>query len=112
MSEWWRRLDGTSFEIEAGMVFSKRGYTVCRVGGSGDQGVDLILSKDGITIAVQCKAHRLPVGPGVVRDLYGSLMHHKHREGWLLSTEGFTKGARAFASGKPIRLVTVSELLL
>lgn len=109
--DWWLRLDGRSFEVEAGSVFARRGYTVRRVGGSGDQGIDLLLTRDGITVAVQCKAHRIPVGPAAVRDLYGAMAHHNHREAWLLSTLGFTKGARAFAAGKPIKLLTVDDLL-
>jgi hypothetical protein len=109
--EWWLRLDGRSFEVEAGTVFRRRGYTVRRVGGSGDQGVDLLLTKDGLTIAVQCKAHRNPVGPGAIRDLYGAMVHHRHREAWILSTTGFTRGAKAFAAGKPIRLLTLEDLL-
>jgi restriction system protein len=109
--DWWLRLGGTSFEVEAGSVFSRRGYVVRRVGGSGDQGVDLLLTKGGVTIAVQCKAHRLPVGPSVVRDLFGAMVHHGCREAWLLSTSGFTKGARAFAAGKPIKLLSVDDLL-
>src|SRR5881396_720928 len=105
--DWWLRLSGTSFEVEAGSVFSKRGYVVRRVGGSGDQGVDLLLTKDGVTIAVQCKAHRNPVGPAAIRDLYGAMTHHGHPEAWILSTAGFTRGAKAFAAGKPIKLLTV-----
>jgi len=109
--EWWLRLDGRSFEVEAGVVFTRRGYTVRRVGGSGDQGVDLLLTKNGVTIAVQCKAHRNPVGPAAIRDLYGAMAHHNHHEAWLLSTTGFTPGAKAFAAGKPIKLLTVDHLL-
>jgi len=109
--DWWLRLGGTSFEVEAGSVFSRRGYAVRRVGGSGDQGVDLLLTKGGVTIAVQCKAHRMPVGPSAVRDLFGAMVHHRYAEAWLLSTSGFTKGARFFAAGKPIKLLTVDDLL-
>jgi hypothetical protein len=109
--EWWLRLDGRSFEVEAGSVFTRRGYAVRRVGGSGDQGVDLLLTKGGVTIAVQCKAHRNPVGPAAIRDLYGAMTHHGHPEAWILSTAGFTRGAKAFAAGKPIKLLTVDHLI-
>lgn len=85
--DWWLRLDGRTFEVEAGSVFVGRGYTVRRVGGSGDQGVDLLLTKDGVTIAVQCKAHRNPVGPAAIRDLYGAMTHHGHRQAWIVSTQ-------------------------
>ena len=109
--QWWRSLSGSAFEVEVARVFQRRGYAVQRTGGAGDEGVDLRLAKDGKSILAQCKAHKNPVGPAVVRDLYGTLLHHKHAEAWLISTSGFTVGARRFAQGKPLRLVTLEDLL-
>ena len=108
---WWRSLDGGSFEAELMRLLQKRGYDVHRTGAFGDGGVDLILKEGGRTIAIQCKAHKNPVGPGPVRDLYGTLMHRKDTEAWLISTSGFSGGAEAFASGKPIRLLTIGAIL-
>lgn len=108
---WWRSLDGRSLEVEVGRLFGRRGYAVSHTGRAGDEGIDLLLTKDGRTFAVQCKAHKRPVGPGVVRDLYGTLHHHKHYQAWLVSTSTFTPGAKRFASGKPIRLLDISDLL-
>jgi hypothetical protein len=109
--QWWRSLTGTAFEIEVGRVFQRSGYVVERTGRAGDQGVDLLLRKDGRSVVAQCKAHKKPVGPAVVRDLYGTLVHHRHQEAWLVSTSGFTPGAKRFAQGKPIRLVALGDLL-
>jgi len=108
---WWQSLDGGSFEAELAGLLQKRGYDVCRTGASGDEGVDLILKQDDRRIAIQCKAHKHPVGPGPVRDLYGTLMHRKDTEAWLISTSGFSRGAEEFASGKPIRLLTIGAIL-
>jgi len=107
---WWRALDGRSFEVEVGRLFGRLGYAVSHTGRAGDEGIDLLLTKDGRTCAVQCKAHKRPVGP-IVRDLYGTLHHHQHAQAWLVSTSSFTPGAKRFASGKPIRLLDISDLL-
>jgi restriction system protein len=110
-TQWLRTLSGTGFEAEVARVFQRRGYTVQRLGGAGDQGVDLILNKDGKSIIAQCKAHKTPVGPSVVRDLYGTLLHYQRGEAWLFSTSGFTVGAKKFAAGKPILLLSVEDIL-
>lgn len=108
---WWASLDGRRFEIELAMVLKKLGYDVRRTGGAGDGGVDLALSLEGHEIIVQCKAHKKPIGPGPVRDLYGAMVHRNVPEAWLVSTAGFSSAAKDFAKGKRIRLLRVCELL-
>ena len=41
----------------------------------------------------------------------GTLLHEKADEAWLVGTTGFYSGAKSFASGKPIRLFTIHDLL-
>jgi len=108
---WWQRLSGQRFEQEIGAVFEKRGYQVYLQGKSGDGGVDLIISKGSQRIIVQCKAHKNPIGPHVVRDLYGALTHNKARKAWIVSVSRFTKGSWEFAVNKPIRLITIEDIL-
>lgn len=109
--EYWKSLDGLRFEREIAELFRRRGFEVELTSPSGDQGVDLFLKKGGRTIVVQCKGQADYVSPGVVRDLYGTMIHFKADEAWLVTTCGFHKGAQSFAEGKPIKLVTISALL-
>ena len=76
----------------------------------GDQGVDLILTKNGKTTVVQCKAHKSPVGASVVRDLFGSMHHFKAESAILACTGGFTGGVKKFARGKPIQLISAWDI--
>lgn len=81
-------------------------------GRSGDGGVDIRLTaQDGKRIVVQCKAHGKPVSPAAVRDLYGTLLHEKSDEAWLMSRSGFTAGATRFAAGKAIKLLSLDHIL-
>lgn len=109
--EWWVGLDGLTFEKELSTLLHSRGYETQLTKASGDEGVDIILHKDGKTILVQCKAHDKPIGSGPVRDLYGTLMHQGANEAWLVSTRGFSDHATKFADGKPIKLLNISQLL-
>jgi TPR repeat protein len=110
--EWWRDIDGAGFEIEVAKLLMEKGYWVEHTGSAwGDEGVDLVLRTDGKRIIVQCKAHKAYLSAGVVRELYGTLMHEKADEAWLVATSGFYAGALSFAEGKSIKLLTIRELI-
>ena len=109
--QWWGNLKGREFEQELAKLYRRGGYSVQLNKGTKDGGVDLVLKRDGKSFLVQCKGHANAVGPGPVRDLYGTFVHQGGTEAWLISTSGFTKAARAFAEKKPIRLITILELL-
>lgn len=109
--KFWLGLSGIEFEKELGGIFKRQGYEVAFTPTSGDQGIDLILKKDGKTIVVQCKAHKHPATPAIVRELYGSLISYKADEAILASLGGFTEGVRTFIVGKPIRLLDLDEII-
>ena len=68
-----------------------------------------LTTEDGKKIIVQCKAHEKPVSRG--SRLYGTLLHEKSHEAWLMSRSGFTVGATNFAAGKAIRLLNLDHVL-
>ena len=108
--EYWSGLSGLEFERELGTLCERRGYKVSFTPVSGDGGADLILHKEGKTTVVQCKRHKSPASPAVVRELYGTMVHLGADRAILACTGGFTKGVRDFANGKPIILVSALEL--
>jgi hypothetical protein len=110
--ESWRGMDGRSFELEVAKLLMNKGYIVKHTGSNwGDRGVDLLLKIDEKTIIVQCKAFKNYLSAGVVRELYGTLIDQKADEAWLVTTSGFYRGAKEFAHGKPIRLLTMRNLM-
>jgi hypothetical protein len=109
--DWWKTLDGKRFEIELASLLRGLGYQASLTPYSGDGGVDIRIQDGAKRVIVQCKAHRNYTSPGVVRELYGTMIHEKADEGWVVTTSGFYSGARTFASGKPIRLLTIADLL-
>lgn len=109
--EWWRTLGPRQFELELAALLRRRGCNVQWTGRPGDGGVDLRVTDQRGVIIIQCKAHKKPIGPGAVRDLFGALHHNGCREAWMVSLAGFTDAAREFARDKPVRLLTIAELL-
>ena len=58
----WMSLSGSEFERELGTLYGHLGFSVESTPKSGDQGIDLILRRDGATTVVQCKAHQSLLG--------------------------------------------------
>lgn len=108
---YWQRLSGRQFEIELAKLYQNLGYntTICRQGG--DEGIDIVLEKDGKKIAVQCKAHKKPISPSVARDLAGTMIHHGFEYGIIASTNRFTEGTIKFCKYKNIELISIKEIL-
>ncbi len=94
------------FEAYVARLFRSKGYKVTLRGRSGDRGVDLELAKSGGKRAiVQCKRYQKTVGPDVVRELYGTLMHEKVAHAFLVTTADISDSAREWARGKPMTLI-------
>ena len=110
LEQYWISMDGIGFERELGNLFRTMGYGVERTPTSGDQGVDLVLRKNGVTTVVQCKAHQNGVGPAVARELFGSMVAFRAKAAILACTGGFTRGVYEFVEGKPIRLLHASAI--
>lgn len=110
-ADFWRNLSGLQFESEIARLFLHARYQVAQTPATGDEGIDLVLRKAGKTIVVQCKAHHQPVGPSVVRELYGAMIHARADEAILVSLDRFTRGVFDFAKGKPIQLMSLLDIL-
>ena len=82
-------------------LFRRKGYRVEMRGGSGDHGVDLIVTNRKRRKAiVQCKRYRNQIGPDIVRELYGTLMHEKAAHAFLVTTASISQSAQEWARGK------------
>jgi hypothetical protein len=108
---YWTFLDGYAFERATAEVLNKHQFNAIVTPGSGDGGVDIVVTRNGLKGVVQCKAHVACVGPHVVRDLYGVIHHCGAAFGIIVSLGGFTRGATDFARDKPILFLDVSDLI-
>jgi restriction system protein len=108
-----RALGWREFEELVGEAYRRRGYRVIENTAAGpDEGIDLVLKKDGSLILVQCKQWKsTKVGVNIVRELFG-VMTAKHATSGILITSGvFTQEAKNFGVDKPIDLVDGTRLL-
>lgn len=100
------------FEMLVGEAFRRRGFAVAETGGGGaDGGVDLVLTKDGEKLLVQCKQWRAyKVGVNVVRELYGVMAAKGAAGGYVVTSGRFTQEAMDFAAGRNITLMDGAAL--
>ncbi len=99
------------FERAVGELFREHGFSVIRSGKTGDGGVDLEMSKDGLSFLGQCKRYTTePISEPFIRDFYGALAHRRAHHGYFITTSYFTGPARAFARNKPITLIDERRL--
>ncbi len=100
------------FEEYTGELFQQKGYDVTMRGGSGDMGVDLLLTKEnGQRAIVQCKRYRHAITPDIVRELFGTLVHERVAHGFLVTTASISKNTRKWAENKPLTLIDGTMLL-
>lgn len=95
--------------------FSKNGGEVKITQASRDGGVDAIAFDPdpirGGKIVIQAKRYTNTVGVAAVRDLYGTVHNEGATKGILVTTSDYGPDAYEFANGKPLTLLTGSELL-
>ena len=87
-------MEGRDFEYFCADLLQKRGFLEVEVTkGSGDNGVDILAEKDGVTYAIQCKRYEEPVGVKTVQEVYAGRDYYDRMVGVVMSNQYFTKGA-------------------
>ncbi|MFF6999173.1 restriction endonuclease [Streptomyces sp. NPDC008313] len=108
-------MDPIAFEHLVADLFSAMGMQAVTTQRSNDGGVDVDALDPapirGGKIVVQVKRYRNTVPPTAVRDLYGTVQGVGANKGVLVTTSRFGPGSHTFANGKPLELISGSELV-
>ena len=96
---------GIDFEMVLYDMYILMGYQVETTKVSGDQGADLIISKNGIKSVVQAKFYTGSVGNGSVQEVIGALGYYKATKGVVVTNSVFTKSAVELANANDIQLI-------
>jgi restriction system protein len=96
-------------------LFEKMGLETRLTRSSRDGGVDCVAWDSrpilGGKVVIQAKRYKNTVGVSAVRDLFGTLQNEGASKGILVTTSGYGKASFEFAEGKPIELLSGSNLL-
>lgn len=110
--QWWWTLDGWRFEEEVAKIFILQGYNAEVTKGSGDGGVDIILTKENYKAIVQCKHYHNPVPPEPLRALWGVKNDFYADEVILVASSGITQAGAEFLKNKPdFKIYTLNDII-
>jgi hypothetical protein len=95
-----KSLDWFQFEKLVAAVYEQQGCSVTRSGGANlDGGIDLVIRKDGITSAVQCKHWKSwKVGVKQIREFIGALTDCGIQNGIFVTLQQYTDEAKELAA--------------
>jgi restriction system protein len=106
----WMALDGVGFERAVAAIYRDQGFDVQFTPRTNDQGIDLVLRRNGTTTIVQRKAWASNVGVGAVRELLGvRVSWPQANEAILVTLFGCSSAARAFAEQNGVKLYSVAR---
>ncbi len=98
------------FEVYCARLLQGQGWEARLTKCSGDQGVDVVADRRGVTMVVQCKKYATPVGNGAVQEVHAGKGFYGADLGIVVSNAGFTSSARELANVLGILLMHHSEL--
>ena len=104
-------MSGDEYEKYCKYILEQRGWAVNLTSKSGDQGVDLIASKEYLKVCIQCKRYSKPVGNKAIQEIFTGKQFYSGSHGVLVSNAGFTKSAKSLASKTGIILLSDENLM-
>ena len=97
-------LNGYEFEEYLKNLFELLGYTAIQTSLSGDQGADLILSKDDEKIVVQAKKYDGKVSNKAVQEIAAAKNYYEADKAMIVTNSSFTKSAIELAFSNDVEL--------
>src|SRR6478672_368648 len=99
-----RDLTGRQFEKACAAALEAAGYLVQVTSVTGDQGADLLATKDGLKYAIQCKDVSGSVGNAAVQEIAAGRSYYGADYGAVCTTGKFTDSAHRLAAKNKIIL--------
>lgn len=97
-------MTGSEFEEFVGMLFKKMGYASKVTQKSGDQGIDVIATRNGTKIGIQAKCYSNSVGNSAVQEAIAGKNFYKCDKALVVTNNYFTSAA--------IELAQTSDVIL
>ncbi len=101
----WKAMRGYELEKYLAAVFSSLGYTVEETGKSGDQGVDLVVQRNGLRTAIQVKGYLNNVSNDAVQQVVAGMKIYSCRNCAVITNSKFTSSAIELATANRCRLI-------
>ncbi len=91
-------MTGEEFEIFCYKILIKNGYKNVRLTKrTGDQGVDIVATKDFVKYAIQCKCYNQPISNKAVQEIYSGKDFYNCHVAVVMTNQTFTSSAKELA---------------
>jgi restriction system protein len=105
----WRALRDDDLEQFVFQVFKMLGYNA-QITNKPDQGVDLVITGNGITLAVQAKGYLSSVGNHSVMEVVAGMSYYQCTSCAVITNSRFTRAAEQLANVNGCRLIDCSQI--
>jgi restriction system protein len=95
----------TEYEIFCSKRLQNAGWQARTTKASGDQGIDIVASINGIKAVFQCKLYSKPVGNSAVQEISAGRGYEEAVIAAVISNNSFTKSARQLAQSLNVDLL-------
>lgn len=96
---------GEAYEDYVGKTFENAGWKIIRTPVTGDQGADLVCTRNDLKLVVQCKFYSGNVGNAAVQEVHAAKGFYDVKHAAVISNAGFTRSAIELAGKLGILLV-------
>jgi len=107
---YFKNLRGADFEKLLYRLYEKMGYAVQLTGKTGDQGGDLIITKEGKRIVVQAKRYQDLVNNKAIQEAVAAKGIYNCNSATVIVTSDFTDGALELAKANYVYLINGKKL--
>lgn len=97
-------MNGLEFEIFIAELFLKMGFESEVTKASGDQGIDVLASKNGSTVGIQAKCYSSTVGNSAIQEAVAGMNHYRLDKAIVITNNFFTSSAQKLAQSNLIIL--------
>lgn len=98
------------YEHYCARLIENAGWQTSVTKGSGDQGIDVIATKNGFTMVVQCKMYSTPVGNKAVQEASAGKGFIQADAAIVVTNNSYTPSARQLAATLEVKLLHHEEL--
>lgn len=103
-------MDGREFEHWCAARLREQGWTAQVTQASGDQGIDISVTRGDRTIAIQCKRYTSPIGNKCVQEAHAGMVHYRAEAAFVIGTGGFTPSAAQLAASTGVILLDAENI--
>jgi restriction system protein len=103
-------ISGTEFEQLCSDLLRESGWDARATKATGDQGVDIIAQREGLTVVLQCKRYSSPVGNRAVQEAFSGKEFEDADYAAVVSNADYTTAARQLANKNGVLLIHYDDL--